>query len=62
MFAPLFAAAIAVMLLVIDFLAFHDISEAHTIRDWLTLLASLLVFIYLARDLSRSNRLRARGR
>jgi uncharacterized membrane protein (DUF2068 family) len=62
MFAPLLASAIAVILLAIDLLAFHDMFEAHTFRDWLTLVASLLVFVYLARDLARSNRLRARRR
>jgi hypothetical protein len=54
--------AIAVMLLAVDFLAFHDVAEGHTLRDWLTLFASLLVFIYLAKDLLTSRQLRGGGR
>ena len=45
------AALIALLLVVVDWLAFHDLAEAHTLREWLMLLASLLVFVYLARDL-----------
>jgi hypothetical protein len=62
MWAPMLGAAIAVMLLAVDFLAFHDVTEEHTLRDWLTLFASLLVFIYLAKDLLTSYQLRSRGR
>ena len=51
--ALLLAAVIAALLVVVDFLAFHDITEAHTLRDWLMLVASLLVFVYLAADLPR---------
>jgi hypothetical protein len=47
------AAVIAALLLAVDFLAFHDFAEAHTFREWLMLLASVLVFIYLARDVMR---------
>jgi hypothetical protein len=35
----------AVLLLFIDWLAFHDFLEAHTIRDWLMLVATGPVFI-----------------
>lgn len=35
----------AVLLLAVDWLAFHDIREPHTFRDYLTLIASLLVFL-----------------
>ena len=34
-----FGAAV-VMLLLADFLAFHDLFEPHTVRDWLVLVAS----------------------
>lgn len=42
---------IIVLLLAVDFLAFHDTLERHTLRDWLTLLASILVFVYFAREI-----------
>jgi hypothetical protein len=38
-----------VLLLFVDWLAFHDFLEPHTIRDWLMLLASVLVFLHFAR-------------
>lgn len=44
---------IVFLLLVIDWLAFHDIFEPHSLRDGLTLLASVLVFAYFAREYSR---------
>lgn len=62
MWAPVLGVAIAVMLLAVDFLAFHDVAEGRTLRDWLTLFASLLVFIYLAKDLLTSDQLRSRRR
>ncbi len=37
---------VIILLLAIDWLAFHDFSEMHTTRDWLTLVSSLLVFLY----------------
>jgi len=40
----------SILLLFVDWLAFHDFGEAHTVRDWLMLLASLLVFIQFARE------------
>ena len=46
------AAVIALLLIGVDWLAFHDLAEAHTLRDWLTLLASALVLIYLAGDIA----------
>ncbi|HYK96822.1 MAG TPA: hypothetical protein VEU77_00370 [Candidatus Acidoferrales bacterium] len=46
------AAVIAVLLIGVDWLAFHDLAEVHTLRDWLTLLASVLVLIYLAWDIA----------
>jgi hypothetical protein len=33
----------------LNWLAFHDLRETHTVRDWLTLLASIAVFIHFAR-------------
>ena len=35
-------AAAVVLLLVADFLAFHDLLEPHSIRDWVMLVASIL--------------------
>ena len=35
----------AVLLLAVDWFAFHDIREPHTFRDYLTLIASVLVFL-----------------
>lgn len=42
-------AAAVVVLLAVDWLAFHDFRETHTVRDWLTLFASILVFVQFAR-------------
>lgn len=39
----------AVLLVFIDWLAFHDFFEPHTIRDWLMLVATGLVFIQFGR-------------
>ena len=38
------------MLLAVNWFAFHDFREAHTVRDWLMLFASVLVFIQFARE------------
>jgi len=46
-----FTLAAGIILLAVDWLAFHDLMEPHTVRDWLTLLASALVFIQLGRTL-----------
>ena len=62
MWAPVLGVAIAVMLLAVDFLAFHDVAEGHTLRDWLTLFASLLFLVYMAKDLLTARQLRGRGR
>jgi hypothetical protein len=35
------------LLLAVDWLMFHDLFEPHSVRDYLTLLASILVFAYL---------------
>ena len=41
----------SVLLLFVNWLAFHDFREVHTLRDWLMLSASLLVFLKFAREL-----------
>jgi hypothetical protein len=38
-----------VLLLFVNWLAFHDFREAHAMRDWLMLLASILVVIQFLR-------------
>jgi hypothetical protein len=47
--------AASVLLLFVNWLAFHDFAEPHTVRDWLILLASVLVFFQFARELLRRN-------
>jgi drug/metabolite transporter (DMT)-like permease len=48
----LWLAAGVVLLLLADALAFHDVFEPHTVRDWMMLLASGLVVIGLTRELA----------
>lgn len=49
--------AAAVLLLAVDWFAFHDILEPHTFRDYLTLVASMLVFFRFGWELlDRENR------
>lgn len=43
-------------LLAVDFFTFHDFLEPHTVRDWLTLVASILVFSYFAMELSKKKK------
>lgn len=45
----------SVLLLAVNWLAFHDWREVHTVRDWLMLVASLLVFLQVARALWQRN-------
>ncbi len=45
----------SLLLLFTDWLAFHDFLEPHTFRDWLMLLASLLVFIQFGREFWNRN-------
>jgi hypothetical protein len=40
----------SLLLLFVNWLAFHDFREAHTVRDWLMLLASVLVLMEFARE------------
>lgn len=42
-----FAAAV-ILLLLADLLAFHDLFEPHSVRDWMMLAASVLAVIGLA--------------
>ena len=41
---------VSLLLLFVNWLAFHDFREAHTLRDWLMLIASILVFLKFARE------------
>jgi hypothetical protein len=43
--------AASLLLLGVNWLAFHDFREAHTVRDWLMLVASVLVFLKVGREL-----------
>lgn len=47
--------AASLLLVVVDWLAFHDIREAHTVRDWLMLVASFLVLLQFARTFWRQS-------
>ena len=47
--------AASLLLLVVNWLAFHDFGEPHTGRDWLMLLASVLVFLEFGRELWKRN-------
>jgi hypothetical protein len=53
-------AAGVVLLLVADFLAFHDLFEPHTARDWLMLGGSVLAVVALVGG--SAGQLRAAGR
>ena len=37
------------LLLIVDFLTFHDLFEPHTLKDWLILVVSITFFIFAAR-------------
>jgi hypothetical protein len=39
------------LLLLVNWLALHDFRESHTVRDWLMLIASVLVFLKFFREL-----------
>ena len=41
-------AASVILLLLADVLAFHDVFEPHTVRDWMVLAASVLAVVSLA--------------
>lgn len=40
----------SILLLAVDWLAFHDFREPHTVRDWLMLVASVLVFLKFSKE------------
>lgn len=48
-------AVATLLLLAVNWLAFHDIYEPHTVRDWLMLLASVLVLLQFARIFWQQN-------
>jgi hypothetical protein len=41
---------VCLLLLADNWLAFHDFRETHTVRDWLMLLASVLVLLKFTRE------------
>jgi len=41
----------SLLLLFVDWLAFHDFREAHTVRDWLMLIASVLILLKFVKEL-----------
>jgi DNA-binding CsgD family transcriptional regulator len=43
--------AASLLLLFVNWLAFHDFRELHTVRDWLMLIASALVFLKFVKEL-----------
>lgn len=47
--------AASFLLLAVNGFAFHDFREVHTVRDWLMLFASALVFIQFAREFWKQN-------
>jgi hypothetical protein len=54
-----FMSAATLLLLFVNWLAFHDFREPHTVRDWLMLSASVLVFIQFAREIWRRDLMKA---
>jgi uncharacterized membrane protein (DUF2068 family) len=48
---------IVALLAVVDFLTFHDLFEPHTIRDWLTLVVSVIVVVYVVRTAMERSRI-----
>ena len=52
--------AVVALLLLADFLAFHDLFEPHTGTEWIVLAASILAVVALAGE--TVTRLRAAGR
>jgi len=46
----------ALLLLFVGWLAFHGFLEPHTVRDWLTLVASALVFFHFGRAMWKGSR------
>ena len=48
--------AVLLTLLIADFLAFHDLFEPHSVKDWLILAASVLAGAFCVRVVARSPR------
>jgi protein-S-isoprenylcysteine O-methyltransferase Ste14 len=48
--------AAVILLLLADFLAFHDLFESHTVRDWLMLLATGLIVVGFVGVIARDRR------
>ena len=42
--------AASLLLVFVNWLAFHDFREVHTVRDWLMLTASILVLLKFGRE------------
>lgn len=53
---PLIAVLMLLSLAAVDVLTFHDLFEPHTVRDYLTLAASLLVFVYVVLEYLRGRK------
>jgi hypothetical protein len=53
---PLITVPLILSLLAVDWLTFHDLFEPHTVRDYLMLAASLLVFVYVGLDIFHGDR------
>ncbi|MBA2079941.1 hypothetical protein [Rhodanobacter sp. PCA2] len=47
----LLALSTVLVLVFVNWLTFHDVFEPHTVRDYLTLAASILVFVHIGMDL-----------
>jgi hypothetical protein len=47
--------AASLLFLFVNWLASHDFLERHTMRDWLMLLASILVFVEFGREFWNRN-------
>jgi hypothetical protein len=41
--------AVVVLLVLVDLMTFHDVFEPHSVRDWLILAVSILVFTYVVK-------------
>lgn len=41
----------SLLLLAVNWLAFHDLGEPHTVRAWLTLAATILVYLEFGKQL-----------
>lgn len=46
---------IVILLIAVSWLTFHDFGETHTVRDWLTILSSILVLLYFCIEHSKKS-------